>query len=225
MKIKSALIAAITIGLLVGSVAGVGAQDEESKARLAAYTTGTAGEIAETVQGTQERAPDGHRQLRGLRFIDIPVEFSDPRLSGLLTIWSNGAGRDFPDGFANLEPRTYRIVNDDGAWAGSGERILAVSTAESRTLINQESMVLFGERAYEGLVAYVFIELANEAPELEAVILDIEMAPTPEPITTVTRREITGPSRPTADSIGPQAERVAASDASSDTPIVIDEAA
>jgi hypothetical protein len=64
-------------------------------------------------------------------------------------------------------------------------------------------MVLFGERAYEGLVAYVFIELANDEPELEAVILDIEMAPLPEPVSVDEQREITAPSRPTADSIGP----------------------
>jgi hypothetical protein len=168
-----------------------------------AYATGTSGEIGETVQPSQQRAPDGHRQWRGLRFIDIPVEFSDPRLSGLLTIWSNGAGQDFPDGFANLEPRTYRIVNDEGAWAGSGERMLAVRVGESRPLINHESMVLFGERAYEGLVAYVFIELANDEPELEAVILDIEMAPLPGPVAAGKPRDITLPSRPTADSVSP----------------------
>ena len=67
---------------------------------------------------------------------------------------------------------------------------------EPRPLINHESMVLFGERAYEGLVAYVFIELANQAPELEGVILDIEMAPLPDPVVAETRREITQPSRP-----------------------------
>ncbi len=203
MQIKSTLIIAITIGLLVGSAARVVAQDEESSAPSVAYSTGTSGEIGETVQPSQQRAPDGHRQWRGLRFIDIPVEFSDPRLSGLLTIWSNGAGQDFPDGFANLEPRTYRIVNDEGAWAGSGERMLAVRVGESRPLINHESMVLFGERAYQGLVAYVFIELANDEPKLEAVILDIEMAPLPGPVAAAEPPDITLPSRPTADSVSP----------------------
>jgi hypothetical protein len=206
VKLRSTLIAAVTTSLLVGSGVAVAAQDEEPEARSVPYATGTSGEIAEVVQPTQERAADGHRQMRGLRFIDIPIEFNDPRLSGLLTIWSNGAGQDFPDGFANLEPRTYRIVNDDGAWSGSGERILAVSSGRPRPLINHESMVLFGEGAYEGLVAYVFIELANEEPELEAVILDIEMAPLPEPIAAEEQRRITGPSRPTADSVTGQAD-------------------
>ncbi|MFV2063746.1 MAG: hypothetical protein ACC726_09565 [Chloroflexota bacterium] len=209
MEIKSTLTAAITTCLLVASAVGVAAQGEESQGRSVAYTTGTSGEIPEVVQGTQQRAPDGHRQMRGLRIIDIPVEFSDPRLSGKLTIWSNGAGEDFPDGFTNLEPRTYRIVNQGGAWAGSGERILAARVGEPRPLINHESMVLFGEGSYAGLIAYVFIELANQAPELEAVILDIEMAPLPEPVAVEKPREIPAPSRPTAGSISLKASELA----------------
>ena len=43
-------------------------------------------------------------------------------------------------------------------------------------------MVLTGEGDYEGLVAYVFIDFANEEPELEAVILEVERAPFPEPV-------------------------------------------
>jgi hypothetical protein len=169
------------------------------------YVTGTAGEIGETIQPTQRRAADGHRQWRGLQFVDIPLQFSDPRLSGMLTISSNGAGQDFNDGFANLEPRTYRIVNDRGAWAGSGERIVAVRAGEARPLINQESMVLFGEGAYVGLVAYVLIELADPQPELEAVILDIDMAPLPEPIPADERPDVTAPRGPAPDSAAPEA--------------------
>ena len=123
----------------------------------------------------------------------------------MLTISSNGAGRDYTGGHARLEPRTYRIDNDGGAWAGSGERVLALSVDQLRPLINHESMVLFGEGGYEGLVAYVFIELANEAPELEAVILDVEMAPLPDPIEARERRDIPEPQAPTAHSEGPAA--------------------
>jgi len=203
VKSKLTVITAITFGLLVGAAVSVAAQGEEPEASSVAYATGRSGEIAEVVQPTQGRAADGHRQWRGLRFVDIPLEFSDARLSGLLTISSNGAGEDFPDGFANLEPRTYRIVNEDGGWAGSGERMLAVRRGEPRPLINQETMVLFGEGDYVGLVAYVHIELANEEPELEAVILDIEMAPLPEPIASEEPPDITQPRRPAPDSVGP----------------------
>ena len=113
--------------------------------------------------------------------IDMPVEFTDARLSGLLTISANGAGQDFADGFANLESRTYRIVNDDGAWAGSGNLILA-GGFEPPGFIQQESMVLAGEDAYDGLIAFVFIEFTSGQPELEAVILEVERAPFPEPV-------------------------------------------
>ncbi len=119
--------------------------------------------------------------MRGLVIIDIPVEFGDVRLSGLMTIAANGAGQEYADGFATLESRTYRIVNEDGAWAGSGDYILAVVEGSS-PLIIQESMVLTGEGDYEGLVAYVFIDFANQEPELEAVILEVERAPLPEPV-------------------------------------------
>jgi len=202
MKIKSTLIAATSVGLLAGSMLSVAAQDKESDVESVAYATGTAGDPRAVVEPTQQRTSDGQLQIRGLQLDDIPVQFTDSRLSGLLTISSNGAGRDFADGHARFEPRTYRIDNDAGAWTGTGERILALSVQRPRPLINHESMVLFGEGRYEGLVAYVFIELANEEPELEAVILDIEMAPLPDAITAMERRDITGPQRPMAGSVG-----------------------
>jgi hypothetical protein len=198
MRIKSTLIAATSLALLVGSMLSVAAQEQESDGQSVAYATGTAGDPQAVVEPTQQRTSDGQIQIRGLQLDDIPVQFSDPRLSGLLTISSNGAGRDFADGHARLEPRSYRIATDGGAWSGSGERILVLSVQRPRPLINHESMVLLGEGRYEGLVAYVFIELANEEPELEAVILDIEMAPLPDPITAMERPEITGPQRPMA---------------------------
>jgi hypothetical protein len=203
MRMKSTLVAATCIGLLVGSMVGVAAQDEESGGQSVAYAIGSAGDPQAVVEPTQQRTSDGQLQLRGLRLDDIPVRFTDSRLSGLLTISSNGAGRDFAGGHARLEPRTYRIDNDGGAWTGNGERVLALSVSQPRPLINHESMVLYGGGGYEGLVAYVFIELANDEPELEAVILDVEMAPLPDPIAARERRDIPGPRGPLADAVGP----------------------
>jgi hypothetical protein len=178
--LKTTLTMAIAVGLLAGSAVGVAAQDEESEAPPVAYTTGTTGSPADGVEPTEESVPGG-RQMRGLGLIDIPLEFTDARLSGLFTISANGAGQDFADGIANLESRTYRLVNDDGAWAGSGDYIFAIADG-SPPLINQESMVLTGEGAYDGLIAYVFVDFANEEPELEAVIVEVERAPFPEPV-------------------------------------------
>ncbi len=177
---RTALISAIAIGLLAGSAVGVAAQDEETEAPPVAYTTGTSGSPADFVAPTEELLPGGS-QMSGLGLIDIPLEFTDARLSGLLTVSANGAAQDFVDGFAGLESRTYRIVNDDGAWAGSGDYILA-GDSEAAHFIEQESMVLTGEGAYAGLIAYVFIEFTSEGPQLEAVILEVERAPLPEPV-------------------------------------------
>jgi hypothetical protein len=177
---RTALVAAITIGLLAGSAIGVAAQGEESEAPRVAYTTGTSGRPADIVEPIEESVPLG-RQMSGFRLIDIPVEFSDARLSGLMTLSANGAGQDFADGYASLESRTYRIVNDDGAWAGSGDYIVA-GVSDSSPFIVQESMVLTGEDAYEGLVAFVFIDQNSGQPILEAVIVEGERAPFPEAV-------------------------------------------
>jgi hypothetical protein len=200
VKIKSTLIAATSIVLIVGSMVSATAQEEEPDVQSVAYATGTAGDPQAVVEPTLRRTSDGQFQIRDLRLDDIPVRFTDSRLSGMLTISSNGAGRDFVDGHARLEPRTYRIDNDGGAWTGSGERILALSAHQPRPLINHESMILLGEGEYQGLSAYVFIELAGERPELEAVILDVEMAPSPDPIAADERRILPAPQGPMTDS-------------------------
>jgi hypothetical protein len=186
---------------MVGSMVSATAQETEPDVQSVTYATGTAGDPQAVVEPTLRRMSDGQFQIRGLRLDDIPVQFTDSRLSGLLTISSNGAGRDFVNGHARLEPRTYRIDNDGGAWAGSGERILALSAYQPRPLINHESMILLGDGEYQGLSAYVFIELAGERPELEAVILDVEMAPSPDPIAVDERRILPAPQGPMTDSV------------------------
>lgn len=202
MKTTSVRIAATVIGLIVGSMIGVAAQDEDPEVQSVPYATGIAGQPRSAIDPTQRVTPDGELQIRGLQLGDIPVQLSDPRLSGRLTISSNGAGRNFPDGHARIEPRTYRIDNNGGGWSGAGERVLAFSVRQPTPLINHESMILQGEGGYAGLVAYVFIELAGATPELQAVVLQVEMAPLPDPIEVETRREITEPERPLADAVG-----------------------
>ena len=102
-----------------------------------------------------------------------------------LFISANGVRQDFVDGFASLELRTYRIVNDDGAWAGPGEFIIAQESDSGPALMRQSSMVLTGEGAYDGLVAYVLFHATDEDPTttvMEGVILAVDLPPAPEPI-------------------------------------------
>ena len=176
---RTILTAAIAVGVMVGSSMGVTAQDEEPGTASAAYATGTIGwPPAEIVEPKVEQVPGGNDE-RGLMLIDLPVEFSDPRLSGMLTISGNGTTREFEDGRAWIESRTHRIVNDDGAWAGSGYLVRATSD-ELGIGIDQESMLLVGEGGYEGLIAYVFLDAPPEGEsKWEALILKAEQPPLP----------------------------------------------
>ena len=176
--IKTTILAAIAMAVLTGT--GVAAQEAEPEAPPMAYATGTeVGQPTDIVDGTVEDSPDGSDQLRGVRF-SIGLEFSDPRLSGLLTVWSNGAQQETTDGFARLDMRTHRLVNDDGAWTGSGLRVVALGD-EPEPLLDHGSMLLVGEGAYEGFVAFVLGEVTEEGPGYRAVILESDMLPTPEP--------------------------------------------
>jgi hypothetical protein len=170
------ILGAIAISVLTGT--GVAAQEADQEAPAMVYATGSeVGQPADMVDGTVEDAPDGSRQLRGVRF-SIPVEFTDPRLSGDLFVWSNGAEQETTDGFARLDTRTHRLVNDDGAWTGSGLRVVALGE-EPEPLLNHGSMLLVGEGAYEGFIAFVLGEVTEEGPGYRAVILKTDMVPEP----------------------------------------------
>lgn len=201
MHPRSMLIALATAVVASAGPVAVAGQEEEPGPPRGAYSRGVAGQPPEVVSGTQTREPGGSVSIRGLELRDIPIRFGDERLSGTLTIASNGSGRVFAGGFAQLEPRTYRIDNAEGSWSGAGERILAIRRGQRRPLINHETMVLTGSGAYDGLVAYVFIDLEEAVPRLEAVILDVEIAPLPDPVTAPAARDVTGPRDPATDLI------------------------
>ncbi|MGD8684835.1 MAG: hypothetical protein PVG27_12885, partial [Chloroflexota bacterium] len=91
--IKTITISILAVGLLAGSAVGVAAQDEaEAGASTPAYVTGTLGEPADFVEGTY--SPDA---MRGEQLLGIPVDASDPRLTGLLDIVKNGNSEGTPD--------------------------------------------------------------------------------------------------------------------------------
>ena len=173
---------AISIGLIAGSAAAVAAQDEEAEAPPAAYATGTIGwPPAELVEPDVELVPDGNEE-RGLMLIDLPVEFTDPRLSGMLTVSANGTTREFPDGRAWIESRTYRIVNDGGAWNGSGRLVRGFSEALGDQLFDEETMLLTGDGAYDGYIAFISVDALDDQAPVEALILAAEQPPLPEPV-------------------------------------------
>ena len=178
------LATALAVGLVAGATAGVAAQDDEPGAESVTFATGSLGwPPAEIVPPEVVPVPGGNDES-GLMLIDIPVEFSDPRLSGLLTVWGNGTTRDFDDGRAWIESRSNRIVNDGGAWAGPGVLVRAFSD-ELGVGVGQESMLLTGEGGYAGLIAYLFLDAPPEGEAMwQALILPADAPPMPDPVAT-----------------------------------------
>lgn len=72
-----------------------------------AYATGSVtGEPARFVPPTEETTVEGIATMLGQQRFGIPIELTDPRLTGLLSHTSNGAGQEFADGWGQIETRT-----------------------------------------------------------------------------------------------------------------------
>ena len=170
---------AIAIGLIAGSSLATIAQDEAEP--TATYATGSMSwPPAEIVPPEVEESAGGNDE-RGLQLIDLAVEFDDPRLSGQLTTHGNGTTRLLADGRAWIESRAHRLVNEDGAWAGSGTLVRALGD-ETGLEVDREEMLLTGEGAYEGLIAYIYADPDDGAAPLKALILEASPPPAPDPV-------------------------------------------
>ena len=168
--IKTITISILAVGLLAGSAVGVVAQDEEAEASTPAYVTGTLGPPADFVEGTY--SPDA---MRGEQLLGIPVDASDPRLTGLLDIVKNGNSEGTPDDIsAFLESHAWRLENDGGAWVGTGTSMEARTSDEP--LMIQEAVLLVGEGGYDGLAAFVTVDFLDDVP-MEAIIVGTEPPP------------------------------------------------
>jgi hypothetical protein len=171
----------LTLSLALAGTATALAQDTSADKAGDFYSTGAAvGEMAGVVEPTVETPTDGVRQMRGLSLVGIPIEMSDPRVSGQLTISANGSGGDFEHGFANIESRTYRLENDGGVWTGSGQAI--ESGTEDGPLLSLETAILAGADGYDGLTAFMFTEGVETGRDLQIVVIENEVPPAPEPV-------------------------------------------
>jgi hypothetical protein len=175
--LKPTLISAIAIGLLAGSAVGVAAQDEEAaELETPLYYTWTAGDPASVTDGTFD---EDAGEMRGLVLEGIPLEASDPRLSGVGYLTANGNAENSTNGSGALESRSYRVVMDGGEFTGSGTYIEAGDpSVDGPPAIVRETMVLTGDGAYEGLVLFVTGDY-REAGAGEAVILRVAVPPVP----------------------------------------------
>ena len=177
MKSLISVMGAIT--LLAVSTVGATAQAEEADLSTPAYVTWTAGDPTSVIDGDFDEETG---EMRGLRLEGIPLEASDPRLSGIATMVINGNVENSADHNAVLESRSFRIVNDEGAWNGSSWYVEAGDTSgdEYAPLIISETSLMIGEGAYEGLVAVVVGDYLENGSEGEAVIYAFSAPPVPE---------------------------------------------
>jgi len=173
--IKTSIISILAIGLLAGSAVGVAAQEEAAEFATPLYYTWTAGEAASVVEGAFDESGD---ELRGQVQKGIPVEASDPRLSGLVTTAINGNAENGTDSTGLLESRSYRVVLDDGAFTGSGTFVVAGDGVAPPAIV-REVMVLTGEGAYEGMALFVTGDY-REGSSGEAVMFRVAVPPVPD---------------------------------------------
>jgi hypothetical protein len=175
--IKATTISILAIGLLAGAAGGAAAQDEETaESATPVYITFTVGEPASVIDGTWDESAG---ELRGAVWEGIPVEASDPRVSGLASVVFNGNREIGSDTVAILESRSYRIDNDGGAWVGQGTYIEGGDPSADQAAFSREAAVLVGEGDYEGLTLVSTADY-REANSGEGVIYGIAVPPAPD---------------------------------------------
>jgi hypothetical protein len=176
--IKTTTISILALGLLAGSAVGVAAQDEEAaEASTPAYVTYEVTDDAMNVIDGDFDEMAG--EMRGLVFQGVPVEASDPRLSGLWYFAINGNGQNLGTGdYGILESRSYRMENDGGAWSGTTTYADTIDPSTDAPAAF-EAGILIGEGGYDGLIAYVQADY-RDGQRGDAVILEVAVPPVPE---------------------------------------------
>jgi len=176
--IRISTISVLALGLVAGSAVGVTAQDGEFPPLV--YFTGELAEPGRVVEPEVTEGDLGWR-MTGLELYDIPYEMSDPRISGTLSMFGQGAGGGpfGEDGFVNFDAKTFRIDNDGGSWVGEGVYFWVNDGEEDQ--VDIETMLLTGTGGYEGLYAYVLTDFSDEPP-IRGIITSLEPAAFPEPV-------------------------------------------
>jgi hypothetical protein len=84
------------------------------------------------------------------------VTSGDPRFKGTATVTGDWISA-YPPALVSVADRDWRIKDDAGAWMGSDRRL--ASMADEDPLNVPEQVILDGSGAYEGLTAFVIIDL------------------------------------------------------------------
>jgi hypothetical protein len=181
--IKTSIISILAIGLLAGSAVGVAAQEEEADPMAAAKVTGTIGEGGDLTQEPTENVVDGVLEVRGVVLEgDWPIEMDDPRVTGSISVAINEDVHKVSD-FEDVVARTLelRIENEAGSWTGQGAGVVhGGATIPQDEALNLDTHLLTGAGAYEGLSAYLIVDVTEDPMTVEGVIFAGEMPPFPE---------------------------------------------
>jgi hypothetical protein len=180
--LKPTLISAIAIGLLAGSVVGVGAQEEEAAAEPSTPTK-VAGTVAGRLkavdfgQGATYTAVDGLVEVRGRFAEGFRFEMDDPRLTGPVTVAINKDLHNESEVWA----LGLRLENEAGSWSGQGTGVSPGfhPIVELNEVFTLDTFLLTGADAYEGLSAYLVVDGTEDSPTVEGVVFAGEMPPFP----------------------------------------------
>ncbi len=156
MKVKTRMLAAVVAGLVAASISGVAAQESDSGAAFFEVSIKPGGSPTE---GTEGDSGAGWATSMGASNTGIAVDAGDPRASGLLDTTLNSTFFELPDGVMEVGIYSWRLANEEGAWAGGGPFTLVAEGGPPSQV--DASMTLIGEGAYQGLV----LEFHGEEPD------------------------------------------------------------
>lgn len=176
---RTSLASPVLVGLLVVSTVGVAAQDGEAvDPPTPAYVTWErVGDVVTLDEGTIDH--DGG-ELRGL-FAQAEVDSSDPRLAGTIYVVMNTNWQETADGFGVLDSRSWRLVNDGGAWTGTTTYVEVAPTSPGMEFaMRRETGMLIGEGGYEGLVYFTTGDYLEGDGNGEGAIFQLSVPPVPD---------------------------------------------
>ncbi len=172
----------LALSLTVALPAAAAAQDDASDPDGVAFFTGTIGDSTLAEPPTEEFT-DGGVVVRGLVWVDTPVEATDPRFDGTLSREMNIDVHflsDIED--ITVQSTAYLLENEAGSWAGTATSLThGGRDIEREDATDVDTVILTGSGDYEGLSAYVLTDWTEEPTAFEAAIFAGEMPPFPEP--------------------------------------------
>ncbi len=150
---RTGVMVAVVIALLGAWTTAVSAEDAADP-MAPAYFTFTTGEPVEYAEGEVTPIDGTTTEIRGGSVVGTPVEATDPRASGLLASVHNADAFRSDDSHYTTFTTSVRLVNDDGAWSGTGTSMVAFTSKMALgddIPRSTELTVLTGEGGYQGL--------------------------------------------------------------------------